>query len=117
MPSCDRSLIVFFIHSRCESCFPYSVSNKSDDVIVLNDLVELTFLRQFLSDVINTCCVKQMLKNSVRYFCTLHCITSASGSKPSGDRKLLEKFAHDDYGAKKSVAVKTLVRLLTCLEY
>lgn len=36
MLSCDRSLIVFFIHNRCESWFLYS--NKSDDVIVLNDL-------------------------------------------------------------------------------
>ena len=45
MPSPDRSvIIVFFIHSRCESCFSYSVSNKSDDVIVLNDLVEFNFI-------------------------------------------------------------------------
>ena len=51
------------------------------------------------------------------YFSTLYCITIANDSKPSDDKKLLEKIACDGYGAKKSVAVKTLVRILTCLEY
>lgn len=44
MPSCDHSLIVFFVHSRCESCYSYSISNKSGDVIVLHYLEELNFL-------------------------------------------------------------------------
>ena len=44
MPSCDRSLIVLFIHSRCESCSSCSISNKSDDVIFLYDLEEFNFL-------------------------------------------------------------------------
>ena len=44
MPSYDRSLIVFFIQSRCESCSLYSISNKSDDVLVLHDLEEFSFL-------------------------------------------------------------------------
>lgn len=117
MPSCDLLNCVFHPH-QVWIMFVIWISNKSDDVIVLNDLVEFNFLT-----AASFCCEQYLLcstnvgKKYLLYFCTLHCITSVSDSKLSNNKKLPEKIACDGYGAKKSVAVKTLLRLLTCLEY
>lgn len=50
-------------------------------------------------------------------YSALHNQCSCADSKLSGDKELPEEIARDGHGAKTSVAVKTLVRLLTCLEY
>ena len=63
MLSCDRSLIVFFIHSRCESW--YLIANKSNDVIVWYNFEEFNFWWQIPSDIISTCCVKQKWKKNI----------------------------------------------------